>query len=72
MNHIFTIRIKAGIAGQSIDAYLKRAVKMISPSSQPFLFTYALSSIMAAPPLSPVRILTAVVSSDTKILPSPT
>lgn len=33
MNHIFTIRIKAGIAGQSIDAYLKRAVKNDFPFS---------------------------------------
>ena len=32
----------------------------------------ALSSIIASPPLSPVRILMAVSSSDTKIFPSPT
>ena len=32
----------------------------------------ALSSMIASPPRSPVRILIAVISSDTKILPSPT
>ena len=32
----------------------------------------ALSSMIASPPRSPVRILMAVISSDTKILPSPT